>query len=153
MEDIIKIICSYKVADIPILFLILYLLAFLISLSIFLRVFRSLSRRITKLRWLVAIPAIIMCLVNIGLVILHFMHKLPTEDYFLKLYKWGPFVGMAVVYFIYKRSLSKERKLEAEVLAENTVDLMDIRGRNDDIKAKCFVEINSNEKKEEPEIL
>ena len=71
--DIIDIICDiflFKFNGKPVWMLIIYVLVMLFPLVIFLRKFKTVSKRITKLRTIIAIPSLLFFLCNCAIAVL-----------------------------------------------------------------------------------
>ena len=106
-----------------------YIFSALVPLAIIFRSFRTLSKRIKKCRLFFAIPSILSLAYDLTLVYLILNEHIPYDEknYFISI---GP-VALAVVSFLfYQIGTKKEQKLEADIHAENSIDIMDLRKAN-----------------------
>lgn len=107
----------------------LYCFAALIPLLIFFRSFKTLDKRIRNCRLKYAIVSMIAILLDAILVILILTEKIaPGENSEITMF--GPFVLCALSILFFLLGKKKEAKIEADILAENAIDIMDIRGQN-----------------------
>lgn len=155
--DIIDIICDiflFEFHEKPLWMLIIYALVMLFPLAIFLRKFKTVSKRITKLRTMIAIPALFFFLCNCAIVILFGLGKLDASWNWTSICEVVPFVFFVITFLMYRISISKERMMERDIISENAFDLMDTRTRNAEKMGKVLNLSKEEEKKEdEPELL
>ncbi len=140
----------------PIWLLILYVIVMVFPFIIFLRKFKTVSKRITKLRTIVAIPSLLFFLCDCVIAVLFCFGEL---DPFVQWYSWcevAPFAFFVITFLMYRISVSKERMLERDIISENSFDLMDTRARNAEKMGKVL-DLSGTEKekeeKDEPELL
>lgn len=136
----------------PIWLLILYGIVMIFPFFIFLRKFKSLSKRITKLRTIIAIPSFLFFLCNCVIAVLFCMNQLDTSSKWYSFCEIAPFAFFVITLFMYQISLNKEQLLERDIISENSFDLMDTRARNSEKMGKVLdlskTEEDSNSKTE-----
>lgn len=122
--------------------ILLYCFAFIVPLSIFFRSFGSTEPRIRKCRLLYAIPSILTIFVDVVFIVLILQQKITAENS-SAVVQYAPLLLCILSFFVYLFGKKKERLLQADVLVENAVDIMDTRnnGRNQN----NFLDISTEE--------
>lgn len=157
--DIIDIICDiflFKFNGKPVWMLIIYVLVMLFPLVIFLRKFKTVSKRITKLRTILAIPSLLFFLCNCVIAVLFCIGELDSSFDWYSICEAAPFVFFAITFLMYRISLVREHAMEMDIISENSFDLMDTRARNAEKMGKLLdlsKKEEKEEKKDEPELL
>lgn len=107
----------------------LYCFAVLVPLLILFHCFKTLDKRIRNCRIKYAIMSMISIVFDAVLVWLILTEKIaPGEGSVITVY--GPFVLCALSFLFSLLGKKKEAKIEADMLAENAIDIMDIRGQS-----------------------
>ena len=122
--------------------ILLYCFAFIVPLSIFFLFFGSTEPRIRKCRLLYAIPSILTIFVDVVFIVLILQQKITAENSSVVV-QYVPLLLCILSFFVYLFGKKKERLLQADVLVENAVDIMDTRnnGRNQN----NFLDISTEE--------
>ncbi|MEG1495736.1 MAG: hypothetical protein RR406_05555 [Bacilli bacterium] len=104
----------------------LYCLAGIIPLGIVFRCFMGLDKRVRSIRIKYAIAGFISIIFDTTIVILILTNKIEYSkaDY---LVIYGPFVLALISFWFYKMGIKVEKAKEADILAENAYDIMDLR--------------------------
>ena len=107
----------------------IYVFVALIPMAILLRCFHTLSKRIRKCRFFYALTSIVTIIFDIVTIYYVIKEGLTFEsDNYIIVY--GP-IALAVLSVIsYGLGKKKERLLEADILKENSYDVMDLRKTN-----------------------
>ncbi len=107
----------------------IYVFVALIPLTILLRCFHTLSKRIRKCRFFYALTSLVTVVFDI--VTIYYVIKdgltFESDNYFIV---YGPIIFALLSLISFGLGKKKERLLEADILKENSYDVMDLRKTN-----------------------
>lgn len=107
----------------------LYVLIVIIPIMIFLDSFKTIDIRIKKCRLKYSIMSLLSVIydgVLVVLVIMKYVSK-NSNHYYVTIV---PFVLFFLSFLSYQIGRKKERRIQADILAENAIDIMDLRKQN-----------------------
>lgn len=107
----------------------LYVVAAIVPVIIFFNSFRTLDKRVKDCRLRYALVSLCSIFYDTTLIIFIIMEYITRENsnYYVTI---GPFILCFLSLISYRIGKNKERKIQADILAESAIDVMDLRRQN-----------------------